>query len=68
MEDLRVLVPPKILVPLPFSAEFERTTSSVKLINFEGHKYKSDFDIYHAVTIFIFLQKASENQYTCGGP
>ena len=68
MEDLRILFPPQILVPLPFCTKFERTTASVKPINFEGHKQKSDFDIYHAVAIFVFPQKVSENQYTFGTP
>ena len=28
---------------------------------------KSDFDIYHAVTMFNFPEKEADNQYTCGG-
>ena len=41
-------------------------TTYVQLINSKGHTYKSDFDIYNAVTIFNFPQKVAENQYRCG--
>ena len=55
MDFLRTLVPPQILVPLVISVKLGRHCY-VQLINFQNHVHKSDFDIYHPVTIPNFPQ------------
>ena len=51
---LRILVPPQILVPLVISVKFGM--HCLCSINFQDHLHKSDFDIYHPVTIPNFPQ------------
>ena len=40
-------------------------TAYVQLINFQDHIHKSDFHIYHPVTMSNFAQKLAQNQYIC---
>ena len=44
-----------------------RGTAYVQLIRIQGTIHKSDFGIYHLVTIFNLPQNLAENQYICGG-
>ena len=42
-------------------------TAYVQLINFQDQIHKSDFDIYHPLTIPNFPQMLAQNQYICVG-
>ena len=63
---LRILVPPKILVPLEIYAHFERhSLCSTEYIPDPIHK--KGFDIYDPVTICNFPEKLAQNKYMCVG-
>ena len=53
---------------ISFSACFCKIWEAVLMFNWLILKvtHKNDFDIDHAVTIFNFPQKLTENQYPCG--
>ena len=58
LEVLRILVPPKVLVPIAISAQFERHCL-YSIDNFPDPMHTKDFDIYNPVKISNFAKKTS---------
>ena len=66
LKDLRILVPPEILVPSKFVCNL-RGTPYVKLNIFPNPIHKSGLKISYPVTICNFPEKLAQKKYICAG-